>query len=105
MLKKYSKEKAFIENQINLLTKNDEIQRKSKENKPTAYRLIQILETINDEEILKPEIIRSFIESISVKTTHAKKSKKYEYKIVIRYLVLDEIIKEFLNNEQSCNIC
>ena len=105
MLKKYSKEKAFIENQINLLTKNDEIQRKSKENKPTAYRLIQLLETINDEEILKPEIIRSFIESISVKTTHAKKSKKYEYKIVIRYLVLDEIIKEFLNNEQSCNIC
>ena len=79
--------------------------RKSKENKPTAYRLIQILETINDEEILKPEIIRSFIESITVKTTHAKKSKKYEYKIVIRYLVLDEIIKEFLNNEQSCNIC
>ena len=104
MMKKYSKEKAFIEQQISLLTKNEQKQINLKNNKPIAYKLIQTLEELNEDDILKPDVIRSFIQSITVKTTHKSNSTKYEYQLTIRYLVLDELIKEFLNNEQSSNI-
>lgn len=105
MMKKYSKEKEMIEHQLNLLNLNQQKSIVQKNNTPNAYKLIQLLEQLNEDEILNHQVIRSFIQSITVKTTHQHNSTKYDYQLTIRYLVLDEIIKEFLNNEQSCNIC
>ena len=60
--------------------------------------IISILENINEDNVLDPRIIRSCIKSIYVKIGDEIKPKKYVYNIAIRYMYLDNEIKEFLEN-------
>ena len=100
MLEKYSKEKNAVEEQIMKLTREDNTNNKCMNNTPNAYRLIEQLEELNENDFLKPNIIRTFIHSISVRTEHKFNTHNYNYSFVIRYAVLDPIIKEFLDNEE-----
>ena len=99
MMKQYLKEKEAIEEQINQINKIERDNKKVTNMLPMAYHLIEELEKLNEEDFLKPEIIRTFIHSISVKTEHAFNSTKYKYTFIVRYAVLDSLIKEFFENE------
>ena len=85
--KKYSKEKAFIENQISLLTKNDEIQRKYQEE--MLYRE----NTVSDDIIAssRMNLTKGYIEALRV-------GKDDGYENEFRYaLALDERVKSYAN--------
>ena len=62
---------------------------------------LEQLKIINEENALETVTLRTFIKWVTVKTT--KKGNQYNkcnYAFTFRYLRLDELIKEFLQNEE-----
>ena len=102
MMEKYLKEKNLLKEQIRALT----IQKQNEINTQSSYYneaqlLIEQLKLINEENALKTDTLRTFVKWIAVKTT--KKEYQYNkcnYAFTFRYLRLDELIKEFLQNEE-----
>ncbi len=100
MMEKYVKEKRFIDEQIIELINLENNYNNTNSCLDTAHEMIKIFEGMTDEDILNPNFIRSFINFIKIKTTKKEGCKdKYNYSFVIRYARLDEVIKEFLENE------
>ena len=102
MMEKYLKEKNLLKEQIRALS----IQDQNEINSSSSYYneaqlLVEQLKIINEENALETDTLRTFIKWVTVKTT--KKENQYNkcnYAFTFRYLRLDELIKEFLQNEE-----
>ena len=105
MINKYSKEKKELENHIKELTKLSMKNESSKEFGINALRLIEILKSLDENNVLESKLMHLLIDSIKVKVTRKEgKERKYNYELNIRYVMLDSILKEFMTYESS-NIC
>ena len=105
MINKYSKEKKELENHIKELTKLSMKNESNKEFGINALRLIEILKSLDENNILESKLMHLLIDSIKVKVTRKEgKERKYNYELNIRYVMLDSILKEFMTYESS-NIC
>lgn len=108
MMSKYNKEKKLIEDQIRDLTKIESKQLTEDSNEEKAYILIELLESINEENVLATDIIHSMINYISVSSRPMKNyQRKHDYEVVIMFAVLDTIVKEFVKTYEKigCDIC
>lgn len=102
MMEKYLKEKNLLKEQIRSLT----IQEQNEINTQSSYYneaqlLVEQLKLINEKNALDTDTLRTFVKWVAVKTT--KKEYQYNkcnYAFTFRYLRLDELIKEFLQNEE-----
>ena len=102
MMEKYLKEKNLLKEQIRELT----IQEQNELNTQSSYYneaqfIISELKNITEENALETDTLRTFIKWVAVKTT--KKEYQYNkcnYAFTFRYSKLDELIKEFLENEE-----
>ena len=105
MINKYSKEKKELENHIKELTKLSLKNENTKDFGVNALKLIEILKSINEEDILDSKLIHMLIDSIKIKVTRKEgKERKFNYELNIRYVMLDSILKEFMTYESS-DIC
>lgn len=98
MMEKYVKEKRFIDEQIIQLINLENNYKSTNSCLDKAHEMIKILNEMTEEDILKPNFIRTLINFIKIKTTK-KEDNIYNYSFVIRYARLDEAINEFLENE------
>ena len=101
MMEKYIKEKNLIKEQIVDLTIQEQNEINSTSHLSEAELFISNLKKITEDNVLETETLRTFIKWITVKTT--KKEYQYNkcnYAFTFRYLRLDELIKEFLQNEE-----
>lgn len=98
MINKYKKEKEILKELIDSLKSRIEQEKLKFATSEKTKLIISILENINEDNVLDPRIIRSCIKSIYVKIGDEIKPKKYVYNIAIRYMYLDNEIKEFLEN-------
>lgn len=108
MMSKYNKEKKLIEDQIRDLTKIESKQLTEDSNEEKAYILIELLESINEDNVLATDIIHSMINYISVLSRPMKNyQRKHDYEVVIMFAVLDTIVKEFVKTYEKigCDIC
>ncbi len=107
MMNKYNKEKKFIEEQLRALTKLERQQLTEDSNQDKAYKLIELLEAINEENVLATDIIHSMINHISVSSRKMENyQRKHVYDVAIIFAVLDTIVKEFIKTyeETGCNL-
>ena len=102
MMEKYLKEKNLLKEQIRELTIQEQNELNTQSNYYNeAQLLITELKKINEDNALETDTLRTFLRWVAVKTT--KKEYQYNkcnYAFTFRYLRLDEIIKEFLQNEE-----
>lgn len=101
MMEKYIKEKNLIKEQIRELTIQEQNEINSSNHLSEAQLLINSLKEITEENVLETKTLRTFVKWITIKTT--KKEYYYNkcnYAFTFRYLRLDELIKEFLENEE-----
>lgn len=108
MMSKYNKEKKLIEDQIRYLTKIESKQLTEDSNEEKAYILIELLESIDEDNVLATDIIHSMINYISVSSRPMKNyQRKHDYEVVIMFAVLDTIVKEFIKTYEKigCDIC
>ncbi len=108
MMGKYTKEKNYVEEQLRELTRKENKQLVEGTHEEKAYRLIELLEQINDDNVLETDIIHSVINSISITARLMPNyQRKYEYDVVISFSVLNEIVKEFIKTyeESSSDLC
>lgn len=96
MMTKYNKEKQLIELNIMELMRQINYESIDLINEKSKNEILKLFEDINEEDILKSELINSVINSIMVSSTPRNNQKrKYEYIITINYQALDEELKEF----------
>ena len=101
MMEKYLKEKNLLKEQIRALSIQDQNEINSSNHLSEAQLLINSLKEITEENVLETKTLRTFVKWITIKTT--KKEYYYNkcnYAFTFRYLRLDELIKEFLENEE-----
>lgn len=108
MMSKYNKEKKLIEDQIRDLTKIESKQLTEDSNEEKAYILMELLESIDEDNVLATDIVHSMINYISVSSRPMKNyQRKHDYEVVIMFAVLDTIVKEFIKTYEKigCDIC
>jgi len=101
MMEKYIKEKNLIKDQLVNLTIQEQNEINKTNHVSEAQRFIDNLKAINEDNVLETKTLRTFIKWISIKTTKkAYQYNKCDYAFTFRYLRLDELIKEFVQNEE-----
>ena len=101
MMNKYSKEKELLSEQIRVLVRKQQEEMIQPNNEVKAVKLIELLKSFDDNDILNPLFIQKVIKKIVVKSRPINNSNKNkEYTITIIYFYCDEMIKEFKTYEK-----
>lgn len=99
MMTKYNKEKKFIEEQLKQLTKLEQQQLIVENYEAKINKLIVLLESINESNVLEYDIIHSIINYITISSRNLENyQRKHVYNVTIVFSVLDAMIKEFMKN-------
>ncbi len=99
MMTKYNKEKKFIEEQLKQLTKLEQQQLIIEDYEAKINKLIALLESINESNVLEYDIIHSIINYITISSRNLENyQRKHVYNVTIVFSVLDAMIKEFMKN-------
>ena len=108
MINKYTKEKKYIEEQISDLNKQKNTNIKAEDKNKNALIFLNQIENIKTQEILSPKFLHYIFKQIQITTIpKLNQHRKATYEIKYYFEYLDDIIKEFIaqNEIQSRNLC
>ena len=101
LLEKYKKEKSAIDIEIQKIKRKIADEEHEVTNEEKIQEIINIIESANESNILRPEVVQRLISKIYIRTRYVNdNSYEREIDITIVYRTYNEIIRGFLTNDE-----